>query len=875
MDKKRMFIIHAVCLVALLCADRATVFGACSDDTHFWADHGVHCWDDFTELTGYLNNPDRRSPVFRIVQPRNGRDTAIASHNQFFNACFFFSIAPIMEHLGYSRFERFGSYTYDMDYLTSGGLMTYNDFDAGYFGSPEHLIATYVHYDTHGRGIDGGAGVGIYPCGFFLDDDCDDLAGSPRTDLNQSQYPCKWYFDPADCNPYAIFDDGTEYGFCSDISQVPSTRGSVDTFDRWLNTAQCGCGSTECPCSPDASCGSFGFLNQVLVSDARIGGCNDALNFSPAGSDEEQYLRKVIRAFVDHNIPLLAAVDDGGHFMTLIGYADLDEAGLPCTAILADPIYRTYWTADLTAWGLTDRDDERWALVGITPWAQHLDGGCDEGGWAKAFDEDQTASQSLRDKFRLCRTAGNDMSRCVDRYYGIQLSCYDEGLVQSRYHAYVEDPFIAVPRNTSCDMVALRWADGNTRVESATINRYWYNTGSKGWERISSYTPDSNTAYGASPGHSGGQNLIVWDEAWPENYWLAAEGLPSPTTKRRTTVELSLSDGSQKRVEIAPPGTYGLTVNCIDNGQTVATYFAEADHDVFTTQRPDMVSRQFFVEDRNVSCDSVGVKVSLGYGSAVSQAEIERWYYGTDGRWLKANATAPWESDQSYTLEENLTGTVKGFLWTESWPDDHWLVADGVGSGADWGSRKTIIRLYNRGGEIAREIEIVPIAEEACPWNQPLDAPDGRYSYSYKPLGGSPIMHFDPEHCRPLAVGTVAYSVSASDDSDTLSLRLGFPPFSSRMDIYVGFMSEAFPGMYLITNDHEDPIHDIDSGLSLRWATNTFGDFDLPLLGDIAEPDLPEGRYTFVVLLVPAGSTTFEDYYAWTTYFDIRRDCAL
>ena len=114
-----------------------------------------------------------------------------ARHNQYWNACFFFSIAPIIEYLGYSRFNHLGHFSVSMDYLTQNGPQSYPSLDVGYYGSPEHLIAMYIDQDTEHRGIDDSKGVSIYPCGFF--------AGEATHGCNES----------------ASFEDDTEYSVLS------------------------------------------------------------------------------------------------------------------------------------------------------------------------------------------------------------------------------------------------------------------------------------------------------------------------------------------------------------------------------------------------------------------------------------------------------------------------------------------------------------------------------------------------------------------------------------------------------------------------------------------------------------------------------------
>jgi hypothetical protein len=660
------------------------VFAACVGDYLPYA--GSTCWDDFSDLISHLKDTHRKSQGLRLVQQRNGQATPAAHHNQYYNACFFFSIAPIIEYLGYARFDHLGHHSFPMDYLTQSGLQSYPSLDVGYYGSPEHLIAMYIDQDTHHRGVTHSQGVSIYPCGFFSGeptDGCNQSAAS-RTSLNTAPSMCN---NPS--SSYSIFNTGEEYGFCSSLT---------NSFDSWLQRVSTGCGDSGCDCEMDADCGMYWFINKFL--DMGVAGANDARSLTPQAENvtEIRHMRSVIKAFVDHNLPLLVAVQNGGHFMTLVGYADLDSSGIPQMGILSDPVRRVYWTSDLSSWHGT----ERWSLIGIVPWNQHLDAACEENGWAWELNG------GLPAKFKLCTMPEGWSVKSPDRFYGAALTCENEGAVKAQYFAYAEDPFISDSRQIDCDRLTLWYNDGAKRVKSATARRYQYNSTNAKWEILSTLKADSVTNYEALPSHLGPRNQIKWDAAWPENYWLVASGLGGQYPSRRTTIELKFTDGSIKHIEITPGGSYGVKLRCLDNGSVVTSYFSEADHSVFRMGTGTADNLQVFFEGANVSCDRVEATVNLGKGTPVGKATIERQYYGPSGQWLKANSSAPWAPNRSANFLDGLSGNTKVFVWDAKWPENDWLVARDVGSGDARGDRRTILRLSNSSNQVIRHIEIVP-----------------------------------------------------------------------------------------------------------------------------------------------------------------------
>jgi hypothetical protein len=126
-------------------------------------------------------------------------------------------------------------------------------------------------------------------------------------------------------------------------------------------------------------------------------GCQDArpLTAFSRNDDEVRAFRRIVRGFIDHKIPLLLGVESGGHFNVIIGYrGDTERVDRPFWLYTADP---------LDGWGRPKaRLPGTWRRMNATsdtlfnggkliyqyvPWNQHLHGGCDQGGWARAIDE--------------------------------------------------------------------------------------------------------------------------------------------------------------------------------------------------------------------------------------------------------------------------------------------------------------------------------------------------------------------------------------------------------------------------------------------------------------------------------------------------------
>ena len=116
---------------------------------------------------------------------------------------------------------------------------------------------------------------------------------------------------------------------------------------------------------------------------------------------------------------------------------------------------------------------------------------------------------------------------------------------------------------------------------------------------------------------------------------------------------------------------------------------------------------QFLYEYHDRSCDELKLRVNLGAESSVVSAMVQRMYYSTaNGEWRPAQSA--WWPDHNRLVRDGLSGYTRELTWDDVWPDNYWMVADGVGSGSNYGDRKTVISLIDGDLNLIREIEVVP-----------------------------------------------------------------------------------------------------------------------------------------------------------------------
>lgn len=141
-----------------------------------------------------------------------------------------------------------------------------------------------------------------------------------------------------------------------------------------------------------------------------------------------------------------------------------------------------------------------------------------------------------------------------------------------------------------------------------------------------------------------------------------------------------------------------------------------------------------------------------------------------------------------------------------------------------------------------------------------MSVPAGQQVISYDPIV-TPLLNDDQTLARPVGVGSVATG------GTTLSLKVGFPQFSSPVDIYLALYAPAIdPNIWMITSGLG--LQPVSAGL-VKWRESTVGPIDEALYGDItlAFLALPLGTYNVYAAVTPAMSLSV--YYLWQTHFVI------
>lgn len=127
------------------------------------------------------------------------------------------------------------------------------------------------------------------------------------------------------------------------------------------------------------------FMNYVLHQDLGYGAFDARLwGPDPADRSDIAAYRRIIKGFVDHDIPLLVLVRSDKHFNVIIGYRGrVDDTDRPFY------VYTTetgpgHWRR-IDASGLSVAAG---MIRGIGLWNHHLNGGCEPDGWAWQVDQE-------------------------------------------------------------------------------------------------------------------------------------------------------------------------------------------------------------------------------------------------------------------------------------------------------------------------------------------------------------------------------------------------------------------------------------------------------------------------------------------------------
>jgi len=165
-----------------------------------------------------------------------------------------------------------------------------------------------------------------------------------------------------------------------------------------------------------------------------------------------------------------------------------------------------------------------------------------------------------------------------------------------------------------------------------------------------------------------------------------------------------------------------------------------------------------------------------------------------------------------------------------------------------------------------------------------MDVPSGTYEYTYD-LISAPILNLDPSASKPSAFANTISSgagVSVLNVSDpyygtgltdgTLTFRVAFLPFAAPVDIYVGVYAPAIDPLYW-WYDSDNAGQPNTTGIAAIWRENTIGPIDEVIFADMPVSSIPPAPYFFYTVVVPAGDTSFSNYYLWDTSFEVRPRC--
>jgi hypothetical protein len=339
----------------LLFAALATVLAAVVPCRADWVTrhHNEAPWD----TTGAPADLDAEVALgARILQYADGTYVH-AVHRQYPQACGPAALGMVLRQLGFDEPRRPLELPRNVDALPGAERAT---VDVGYFGSMEHLMWLGYH---RARLQSGGAEWNAD----------DPLFLAPSGELNTA---------PGNGKAATLGPNG-ELDYLG--------LGKPGRIPEWLwRGPAVGTGGDS-----DSSSGLPGIMN-YLVAGAWGKGCRDArpLTAFSRTDDEVRAFRRIVKGFVDHGISLLLGVESGGHFNVVIGYrGDTEDMDQPFFLYTADP---------LDGWGRPDgRLPGRWRrlkavkenlfngsklLYQYVCWNQHLNGGCDEGGWAREGD---------------------------------------------------------------------------------------------------------------------------------------------------------------------------------------------------------------------------------------------------------------------------------------------------------------------------------------------------------------------------------------------------------------------------------------------------------------------------------------------------------
>jgi hypothetical protein len=293
-------------------------------------------------------------------------------HKQYSNSCGPSSLAMVMEHLGLTDHDLHWQFSRDLDSLNIpyiGTITLRHHVDVGYKLSAEHIMYAGFYRKReidpdwfHGSGSDSTE---------FMDSAENGILNTDDSDEGNSK------------------DYGSFYEIPYHIGKV-IPGGTSDPIQKWLRHCP-GVGWKRTEDYPGARNAGLPNVANQFPRSARDAYAVSTMIGPDSSFKDLEHLQATIKGFIDHDIPLVIAVEDGGHFNTLVGYWDTGDEFYIYTADPLDGWGRSYhnkpmrWRRiPLNRNALTDRS----ANVGELMLFGHSEGCFGSDPWASLIDEE-------------------------------------------------------------------------------------------------------------------------------------------------------------------------------------------------------------------------------------------------------------------------------------------------------------------------------------------------------------------------------------------------------------------------------------------------------------------------------------------------------
>jgi len=145
--------------------------------------------------------------------------------------------------------------------------------------------------------------------------------------------------------------------------------------------------------------------------------------------------------------------------------------------------------------------------------------------------------------------------------------------------------------------------------------------------------------------------------------------------------------------------------------------------------------------------------------------------------------------------------------------------------------------------------------QSACSLLVPL--PSGKNVFNYQ-VARTTKRDRLPAKCKPMGLRV---------NNGVLTLLVDLPTFAESMDFYLGIYAPAINAndIILIINNGQE-LNWLSNGLK-AWLSNSVGNINQSVSLYIKPEDLPQGRYYFYLLAVPANDISLTNYYLWSTTY--------